>query len=202
MDARFPERWLLDRRVLRLPAPSFRVFVLSLAWSVSNRTDGFVHAEDLPLIPGATPDVAAALADGEVWEPAGPGCWLITDFADTQTSRDQLAALDARRRSDRERKARQRRREAAGHEDTSRDQSRDRRAENIGQARTGEARTGSDGGAEQNGSASGAESGPQLARCAGCNGPMDPGLTAANVSTHPHPHCEALAASKAGRTAA
>jgi hypothetical protein len=36
-DARFPERWLQDRRVLRLSDVGFRLFTLSLAWSVSNR---------------------------------------------------------------------------------------------------------------------------------------------------------------------
>jgi hypothetical protein len=37
-DARFPERWLNDRRLLRLSDAAFRLFVISLTWSVSNRT--------------------------------------------------------------------------------------------------------------------------------------------------------------------
>ena len=60
-DARFPERWLNDRRVLRLPDDAFRLFVLSLAWSVANRTDGVLKDDDLPLIPGYSPEPAAAL---------------------------------------------------------------------------------------------------------------------------------------------
>jgi hypothetical protein len=49
-DARFPERWLNDRRV--------RLFVISLTWSVSNRTDGDLYDDDLLLIRRV--DLAAA----------------------------------------------------------------------------------------------------------------------------------------------
>jgi len=48
-DARFPERWLNDRRVLRLSDPAFRLFVIPLTWSVSNRTDGDLYDDDLRL---------------------------------------------------------------------------------------------------------------------------------------------------------
>jgi hypothetical protein len=58
-DARFPERWLNNRRVLRLSDRAFRLFVISLTWSVSNRTDGELYDDDdLLLIPRV--DLAAA----------------------------------------------------------------------------------------------------------------------------------------------
>jgi hypothetical protein len=46
----FPERWLNDRRVLRLSDPAFRLFVTSLTWSVSTRTDGELY-DDMLLTP-------------------------------------------------------------------------------------------------------------------------------------------------------
>jgi hypothetical protein len=64
-DARFPERWLNDRRVLRLPDDAFRLFVLSLAWSVANQTDGRIYDEDQALVPPARPAAAS-------WR--SPGC--------------------------------------------------------------------------------------------------------------------------------
>jgi hypothetical protein len=39
-DARFPDRWLSDKRIQRLSDGHFRSFITSLVWSVTNRTDG------------------------------------------------------------------------------------------------------------------------------------------------------------------
>jgi hypothetical protein len=51
VDARYPERWLNDRRINRLTDQAYRLFVCSLAWCVSNRTDGILEAADLLTIP-------------------------------------------------------------------------------------------------------------------------------------------------------
>jgi hypothetical protein len=106
-DARFPERWLNDRRIVRLPDDAFRLFVLSLAWSVANRTDGVLSDEDLSLLPGAAPQCARRLARDGLWERAG-GRWLITVYEATQTTAAELASLDTARAADRARKRRER----------------------------------------------------------------------------------------------
>lgn len=54
-DARFPERWLNDRRVMRLSPDAFRTFVIALTWSVANRTDGVITDDDMPFLPGVSP---------------------------------------------------------------------------------------------------------------------------------------------------
>jgi hypothetical protein len=140
-DARFPERWLNDRRVLRLPDDAFRLFVCGLAWSVANKTDGYLSDEDLPLIPGVNLEAAEALYAAELWWSHMHGA-QITEFEDTQSSRDELDALAARRRNDRRRKAAERARKATSASrppSVSRDSSRDSHAERV---RTGQARPG------------------------------------------------------------
>jgi hypothetical protein len=132
-DARFPERWLNDRRVLRLPDAAFRLFVCALAWSVANRTDGYLSDEDLALIPGVDLTAAKALYDAELWWGHMHGA-QITEFEDTQTSAAQLEATAiARRASDRKRQARHRKALASrdGHVTNPRDNTR------TGQARPG-----------------------------------------------------------------
>jgi len=90
-DAHYPERWLNDRRIQRLTPLSFKAFVVSLAWSVGNRTDGVIEPGDLPLIIGFTPDCIDELVASDLWS-EGDGCWLITVFEETQTSKAQLEA--------------------------------------------------------------------------------------------------------------
>jgi hypothetical protein len=130
-DARFPERWLNDRRILRLSDAAFRMFVISLAWSVANRTDGWLTLDDLALIPGCSNDKAAAeLYDAELW-------WnhfdhaQIAEFEETQTTSADLAHLAEARRKQREKKRRQRANLALVPRDVPRDSTR------TGQARTG-----------------------------------------------------------------
>lgn len=106
-DARFPDRWLSDRRLQRLSDSHFRAFITSLAWSVSNRTDGVIEPEDLGLIPNFAAGAVQAFVTAELWSPLAKG-WRITEYAVTQTSRDQLAALENLRVREREKKARQR----------------------------------------------------------------------------------------------
>lgn len=128
-DARLPERWLNDRRMLRLSDAAFRLYATALMWSVSNRTDGVVAEDDLTLMLRVDPGRALELEKHDLWQRDGDG-WLISDFADTQTSKAQLDGLDLKRQQDRERAARYRDRRK------SRDSSRD----DKGQDRTGKDR--------------------------------------------------------------
>ncbi|MGD1255345.1 hypothetical protein ACKUT9_13975 [Mycobacterium seoulense] len=106
-DARVPDRWLSDRRLQRLSDSHFRAFITSLVWSVSNRTNGQIEPEDLGLIPSFAAGSANALVAGGLWAPQEEG-WLISDFRTTQTSSEQLAAAEAARIREREKKAKQR----------------------------------------------------------------------------------------------
>lgn len=67
-DARLPERWLNDRRLLKLPDDAFRLFVTALVWSVANKTDGVLLDEELPLIPGTDPRCHAQLVEAGLWQ--------------------------------------------------------------------------------------------------------------------------------------
>jgi hypothetical protein len=131
-DARYPERWLNDRRILRLSDPAFRLFVTALVWSVANRTEGVIDEADLSLIPQVDGDRSAELAKAGLWH-REHDTWVIDCFADSQTSKSQLDGLDLKRRQDALRAATYRARK-------SRDSSRD----DKGQARPGQARTGSE----------------------------------------------------------
>jgi hypothetical protein len=109
-DARFPDRWLCDKRNTRLSDGHFRAFITSLAWSATNRTDGVIEPEDLELIPRFAKDSVRSLLAAGLWEPrggAGRG-WQIVDFAATQTTAEQLRQLEDARAKEREKKARQR----------------------------------------------------------------------------------------------
>lgn len=106
-DARFPERWLNDRRILRLSDAAFRLFVTANSWSVSNRTDGELCADDLPLLAGVDTGRADELAKAGLWDRVADR-WLIVDFSRDQTTRAQLEGLDRKRLLDRERQARHR----------------------------------------------------------------------------------------------
>ena len=130
-DARFPERWLNDRRVMRLTDDAFRLFVISLTWSVANRTDGRLYDDDLTLIP-ASASGSGQLAKAGLWERVAD-YWQITGFEETQTTREQLEAATVARRKDRDRKRRQR----AKAKDVTGDVTRDVRPES---ARPGQAR--------------------------------------------------------------
>jgi hypothetical protein len=108
-DARFPERWLNDRRILRLPDDAFRMFVTGLAWSVSNRTNGVIFDDDLELLPRVTPPAAAHLAAAGLWtRQEDGGFWVIADFGGTQTTREQLEATELARKKARDKKRKQR----------------------------------------------------------------------------------------------
>jgi hypothetical protein len=103
-DARFPERWLTDRRILRLSSDAFRGFVNSLAYSVSNKTDGVIEPDDLPLIPSFAEHTDKVLCEAGLWQ-EGEDNWLIAEFADTQLSSSELEALAKARKANRARQA-------------------------------------------------------------------------------------------------
>ncbi|MDM7856630.1 hypothetical protein [Cellulomonas alba] len=112
-DARLPERWLNDRRFMRLSDAAWRLYTLALMWSVANRTDGLLECDDLNLLHRVDPRNAAALVDAGVWEPtAQPRGWRIVGFDETQSTSQVLAAAEHARRIERDRKRQQRARRA------------------------------------------------------------------------------------------
>lgn len=144
-DARLPERYLMDRRIIRLSDADFRSFVMAMLWSVSNRTDGEVATDDLALIPGFVGTAATSLEIAGLWTSHGDG-WTITDYDNTQTSRHDLEVLDNARRADREKKRRQRADRkgdgpsfSASPGDVPGDMSRGTTQDRTGQARQGQA---------------------------------------------------------------
>ncbi|WP_100485999.1 hypothetical protein [Mycobacteroides abscessus] len=157
-DARFPDRWLHDRRLNRLSDGHFRSYVLSLIYAVSNRTDGVVEPEDLSTIPKFAAGASKAFVENELWRPRGTG-WLIIDFESTQSSREALEAAEQARNQarakDRARKARVRA-EAKSQPDGPQDVRSDvhvevqSESEPETQARKGQARRGKDKGDHQN----------------------------------------------------
>ncbi|MEO2134101.1 hypothetical protein [Microbacterium sp.] len=107
-DARIPERYLLDKRVLRLSHEARSSLFMATTWSMSNRTDGRVERADLALIPTfSAPCVPELIAQG-LWAPDGDEGWLIVDYARDQTSREEFEVLENARRREREKKRRQR----------------------------------------------------------------------------------------------
>lgn len=108
VDARIPERYLVDRRVLRLTDAERSSLFMATVWSVSNRTDGRVERRDLTLISTFRESAIPALVGEGLWAPDGPDAWTIVDYVRDQTSRDELEVLENARRRDREKKRRQR----------------------------------------------------------------------------------------------
>lgn len=106
-DARLPERFLNDRRIVRLAPEDFQGYVLSMLWSVANRTDGLIEVDDLPLLPWVRQGAPERFVSRGLWASVAAG-WIITDFESTQTSRHDLEVLENMRRAGREKKARQR----------------------------------------------------------------------------------------------
>ena len=88
-DARLPDRWLSDRRFLRLSGDAFKLYSIMLMFSVANRTDGHLADEDMALLPGVDPGNVAELDDVGIVQDTEDG-WLITEFSSTQTSRAEL----------------------------------------------------------------------------------------------------------------
>lgn len=105
-DLRFPYRWIADRRLNGLSDGAFRGFVNSFVWSVEQRTDGMIQADDVQLIPRLRQEHIDEFVRREVWLSTGPDMWLIVDYVGTQTTRAEFEVLENARRTDREKKAR------------------------------------------------------------------------------------------------
>jgi hypothetical protein len=107
VDARFPERLLADRRLMKLSDADLVSYTMATIWSVSNRTDGCIVADELKLIPRFHEESAPRLVTAELWKKLGAG-YVIVDHETWQTSRADLEVLENTRRREREKKARQR----------------------------------------------------------------------------------------------
>ncbi len=108
-DARYPERWLHDRRITRLSDRAHRAFVVLLAYGVANRTDGVVLLADLRDLPRYVEDEVPQLIGAGLMEPLADGTgYVVVEFVDTQSSRAELEAADAARVAARKKKAGQR----------------------------------------------------------------------------------------------
>ena len=146
-DARYPERWLHDRRITRLSDRAHRAYVVTLAYAVANRTDGRFAVRDLQDLPSYVQAEAPALVEAGLWEPTGDGTGFVAvDFLDTQSSCAELEGLDKSRLAAREKKARQR---AKGKSDDPTSEPEpavpgDVPGDHTGQARPGQARQGQD----------------------------------------------------------
>ncbi|WP_130291691.1 hypothetical protein [Pseudonocardia sediminis] len=140
-DARFPDRWLHDLRVQTLPHHAFRLFVIALTWSASNRTDGEIDRQHLRLLPcSAGQDSVDVLVRAKLWTERTTG-YTIADFQTTQTSAAQLAAYERKTFQDRERQARKRARDRGESDRPRRDSLRDVAATSKDRTETGEARS-------------------------------------------------------------
>ncbi len=114
MDARIPERYLVDRRIVRLSASARASYFMATLWAVSNRTDGRIERDDLALIPTFDAATVDALVEAELWNVSDGDAWVIADYLSTQTSRADFEVLENARRADREKKRRQRAAKASG----------------------------------------------------------------------------------------
>lgn len=142
-DARLPERLLMDVRVNRLPATAWRSYTHSLMWAVSNRTDGHIQPDDLPMIPMFGNGDERTLVHSGLWLEEGNG-WWIDRFNLDQTTRAQLEAAERTRAGNRERKARQRQREKETETAPAPGVTRDVTHDFTGKDRTGKDRQGQD----------------------------------------------------------
>lgn len=139
-DARFPERWLNDRRIIRLSNSAFRTFVLGMTWAVANRTDGYIARDDLDFIHGANPDDADELVKAGLWEWADDSGYWIEGFTKVQTSAAQLDGLEMKKQQDARRAKKYRDKKKDSPPDPNPPSSRDSSRDDIGQARTGQDR--------------------------------------------------------------
>jgi hypothetical protein len=106
-DARMPERYLNDRRIMKLTAEEFRAYVLTTIWCVSNRTDGYVLTEDLDVMWWMNNVKSDTFVKRDLWATTAEG-WHLLDFLSMQTSRAEFERLEDMRKAEREKKRRQR----------------------------------------------------------------------------------------------
>ncbi|GLJ79020.1 hypothetical protein [Microbacterium imperiale] len=136
-DARIPERYLVDRRIMRLSDAERSSLFLATLWSVSNRTDGRIERGDLAIIPMFREAAVHTLVVQGLWVEDGPDAWVIVDYERDQTSRSQFEVMENTRRREREKKQRQRLKQGVPG-DSPGGQSRGTSQDRQGQARQGE----------------------------------------------------------------
>ncbi|PVZ56690.1 hypothetical protein [Arthrobacter sp. H-02-3] len=150
VDARYPTKYLNDRRILNLSHEAHVLMMQATAFSVTNMTDGFLNTDDLALIPRARIEAANELVQAGLWEVTKAG-WFMPEFPKHQTSKDQLEALERKRQQDRQNSKSYRERQkhrtsfdASGTEssDASADELADESSDDIGKERQGKARQG------------------------------------------------------------
>lgn len=150
-DARLPGRWLMNTQIMGLSDRAWRVFTSALMWSTEQGTDGAIpriamrllHPEDIPA------ETLDELEHAGLIQRDGEGGMRVLDWGRTQST---AAEIEQGREHARQRKRRQRERDAAkGHSgDVTRAVTRDVTAESLrlGKDRLGEARKGSIGSQE------------------------------------------------------
>lgn len=141
-DARVPERYLNDRRILRLSPAARSSLIMATVWAVSNRTDGLIERDDIPLIPTFDQSTVDALVSAGLLTVSGADAWIITDYERDQTSRAEFEVLENMRRRERTKKRRQRSKEGdspGGHSPGTVP------GDSTGKARQGQARQGRQG---------------------------------------------------------
>jgi hypothetical protein len=130
-DARFPVEWMTDPRVRGLSGEHVRVLMHALAWSATARTDGVILFEYLPMVPCLDGDALAAFVAADLAAELDGG-WLLTVYSTTQTTRAEFEASDYARAKARERKANQRKRNAADQGQVTSDVTSDVHRDNTG----------------------------------------------------------------------
>ncbi len=113
VDARVPDRWLTDRRWLRLTPRERHDGISLLLWAVAVRSDGILDRRDLHLCPWPIEvgSVAALLAGGLLLEIDDDHVGFA-DWSGSQTTRAELDAAAEMRRKGRERQRRHRAKKA------------------------------------------------------------------------------------------
>lgn len=116
-----------DPRFVGLSDPAMALYSRAASWSASRLTDGLVPASMLPSFSGAVAGSADELVEAGVWRRARGG-WQMVAFPDFA----KKAAVEARRRADKQRQQRKRSSDAAP---SRRDSERDTRPESRSESR-------------------------------------------------------------------
>lgn len=96
-DARWPSRWVTDRRFLRLDAEDLVSYLWALTYSVESGTDGILEDADLMVISRYASSSTEALIKAGLFGRTDDGRILIVDYASTQTTAAEVRAAEDRR---------------------------------------------------------------------------------------------------------
>lgn len=93
VDARLPERWLLDERMYGLSDSAWRLFTGALMWCNQQQTDGVLTTRAYRFMypDVVTEDMVAELVSEELWRTTSTG-FVVADWTVTQTAAADLAA--------------------------------------------------------------------------------------------------------------